>query len=54
MVNLGGFYDDELSGLIRLEPEDECPVHAPAMGRPTRRVTEDRMAVRALDHAFPA
>jgi SagB-type dehydrogenase family enzyme len=54
MFNLGGFYDDVLGGLIRLEPEDELPLYAAAIGRPAKRVSEDRTAVRALDRALPA
>jgi len=54
MVNLGGFYDDELAGLIRLDPEREFPLYAAAFGRPAASVEGDRMGMRALDDAFPA
>ncbi len=31
-VHLGGFYDDELAGLLRLDPEQELPLYATAIG----------------------
>ena len=45
-VNLGGFYDDELAGLLRIDPETEICLYASACGRPAR--PGDRMASRAL------
>jgi len=47
-VNIGGFYDDELAGLIRVDPEQEFPVYASAIGRPTSSAQGDRMKQRAL------
>lgn len=44
-VNLGGFYDDELAGLLRIDPEREVPLYATALGVPA---AGDRMARRAL------
>jgi SagB-type dehydrogenase family enzyme len=45
-VNLGGFYDDELAGLLRIDPEAEVCLYACACGRPAH--PGDRMASRAL------
>ncbi|MDQ7992261.1 MAG: SagB family peptide dehydrogenase, partial [Propionicimonas sp.] len=45
-VNLGGFYDDELAGLLRIDPETEICLYASACGRPAH--PGDRMASRAL------
>ena len=47
-VNIGGFYDDELAGLIRVDPEQEFPVYASAIGRPSPSAQGDRMKQRAL------
>jgi SagB-type dehydrogenase family enzyme len=44
-INLGGFYDDELAGLLRLASEYEVPLYATALGIPA---SEGRMARRAL------
>lgn len=44
-VNLGGFYDDELAGLLRIDPEREVPLYATALGVPA---ATGRMARRAL------
>ena len=48
-VNIGGFYDDELAALIRVDPEVEIPLYASALGRPLH--PGDRMASRALDRS---
>jgi SagB-type dehydrogenase family enzyme len=47
-VNLGGFYDDELAGLIRVDPEVEIPLYATALGVPAVTLTR-RLAIRSLD-----
>lgn len=44
-VNLGGFYDDELAGLLCIDPEREVPLYATALGVPA---VTGRMARRAL------
>ncbi|PYG02195.1 SagB-type dehydrogenase domain-containing protein [Georgenia satyanarayanai] len=44
-VNVGGFYDDELAGLLRVDAEREVPLYATAIGVPA---AEGRMARRAL------
>lgn len=44
-VNLGGFYDDELAGLLCIDPEREVPLYATAIGVPA---ADDRMGQRAL------
>ena len=44
-INLGGFYDDELAALLRLQPEFEVPLYATALGVPA---STERMARRAL------
>lgn len=38
-LNLGGFFDDDLSGLLRLEPDAEVALYAIAVGY---KATEDR------------
>lgn len=43
--NLGGFFDDEVAGLLRLDVEEEFPVYAIAVGRPDTSV-DDLRAVR--------
>lgn len=45
-VNLGGFYDDELAGLLRIDPETEICLYASAYGWPAH--PGERMASRAL------
>ena len=45
-VNLGGFFDDELSRLLRLDLESEIVLYGAAIGRPS---SGDRTARRALD-----
>ncbi len=45
-VNLGGFLDDELSGLLRLDTESEIVLYGTAVGRPS---SGDRIARRAID-----
>ncbi|MEO7588808.1 MAG: SagB/ThcOx family dehydrogenase [Arachnia sp.] len=47
-VNLGGFYDDELAGLLCLDAEREVALYAAAVGVPA---ATDRMAQRALPGA---
>ncbi|MEE6295995.1 SagB/ThcOx family dehydrogenase [Georgenia wangjunii] len=44
-VNLGGFYDDELAGLLRIDAEREVALYATAVGVPA---TAGRMSQRAL------
>lgn len=44
-VNIGGFYDDELAGLLRVDGEREVPLYATAVGVPA---STDRMEQRAL------
>lgn len=51
-VNLGGFYDDELAGLLRIDPEVEFPVYAAAIGLPSEQTRGDRMRQRALGSAL--
>jgi SagB-type dehydrogenase family enzyme len=43
--NIGGFFDHELAGLLRMDPELETPLYACALGRPR---DEDRMRRRDL------
>lgn len=31
-LNLGGFFDAEVAALLQLDPEDECPIYAAAVG----------------------
>jgi SagB-type dehydrogenase family enzyme len=45
VVNLGGFLDDELSGLLKLDPESETVLYGAAVGQPS---SADRTARRAL------
>ncbi|HET6988741.1 MAG TPA: SagB/ThcOx family dehydrogenase [Kribbella sp.] len=45
-VNLGGFLDDELAGLLRLDTESEIVLYGTAVGHPVRG---DRIARRAVD-----
>ncbi|TCC62122.1 SagB/ThcOx family dehydrogenase [Kribbella pittospori] len=45
-VNLGGFFDDELSGLLRLDVESEIVLYGTAIGHPT---PGNRIARRGLD-----
>lgn len=45
-VNLGGFFDDELGGLLRLDSEREICLYGCALGRPAP--TAGRMALRDL------
>jgi hypothetical protein len=47
-VNLGGFYDDELARLICVDPEQEIPLYATAVGVAAVKAAEDRMGRRAL------
>jgi SagB-type dehydrogenase family enzyme len=47
-VNLGGFYDDELSSLAGIDREREVPLYCSAIGVPDADPS-DRMAMRALD-----
>jgi SagB-type dehydrogenase family enzyme len=44
-VNLGGFLDDELSGLLHLDIESEIVLYGTAVGRPS---SDDRTTRRAL------
>lgn len=46
VVNLGGFFDNELSGLLRLDTESEIVLYGAAVGVPT---SENRTARRAID-----
>jgi SagB-type dehydrogenase family enzyme len=43
--NLGGFFDDELAGLLRLEIEDEVPLYATAIGVPREASRAGRRAI---------
>jgi SagB-type dehydrogenase family enzyme len=47
-LNLGGFFDDELAGLLTLDPEHEMPLYATALGVPTGTTKHDQRAI-----AFP-
>lgn len=49
-VNLGGFFDDELAGLLRIDVEQEIPLYATAIGTPD---AADRMGRRALPEPVP-
>ena len=49
-VNLGGFFDDELAGLLRIDPEDEFCLYGAAFGHPGGDASGP-MALRALDRA---
>jgi SagB-type dehydrogenase family enzyme len=49
-VNLGGFFDDEVAGLLRLDEEREIPLYAAAVGVPA---TLDRIGLRAIPAAVP-
>lgn len=49
-VNIGGFYDDELAALIRVDAEIEVPLYATAVGWPVH--PGDRMRMRAPDRAL--
>lgn len=51
--NLGGFFDDELAGLLRLDVEEEFPVYAVAVGRPDDEVGDLR-AVREVPPVRPS
>lgn len=42
-LNLGGFFDEDLSGLLRLDPDREVPLYAFAVGH---RTTDDRVETR--------
>jgi SagB-type dehydrogenase family enzyme len=44
-LNLGGFFDDELAGLLTLDVEEEMPLYATAVGIP---VNETKMEQRAV------
>ncbi len=48
--NLGGFFDDELAGLLGLDVEREIPLYGLALGVPS---TGDRTARRAIDQMAP-
>jgi len=52
VVNLGGFYDDELAVLCGIDIEQEIPLYCCALGRPTADPS-DRMAMRALERGTP-
>ncbi len=52
VVNLGGFYDDELAALCGIDVEQEVPLYCCALGRPDADPS-DRMAVRALERGTP-
>jgi len=47
-VNLGGFYDDELAAVARLDIEREIPLYCSAIGVPAADPA-DRMGMRALE-----
>jgi len=42
--NLGGFFDDELAGLLALDPEEEVPLYGVAVGLPA---ATDRIEMRS-------
>ncbi len=44
--NIGGFFDQELAGLLRMDAEKETPLYACALGRP---LDDDRMLRRDLE-----
>jgi SagB-type dehydrogenase family enzyme len=44
-VNLGGFFDDELAGLLCLDVETEVPLYAAAIGLPSATDRMDRRAI---------
>jgi SagB-type dehydrogenase family enzyme len=43
--NLGGFFDDELAGLLRLDIEEEVPLYATAIGLPRDSSRAGRRAI---------
>jgi SagB-type dehydrogenase family enzyme len=43
--NLGGFFDDELAGLLRLDVEEEMPLYATAIGIPRESSRAGRRAI---------
>ncbi|SDE01254.1 nitroreductase family protein [Actinokineospora iranica] len=45
-VHLGGFYDDELAGLLRIDTDTRSPLYATALGSPKESTPDGR---RALD-----
>lgn len=48
VVNLGGFYDDELASLAGIDIEQEIPLYCAALGVPDAEAS-DRMGMRALE-----
>jgi SagB-type dehydrogenase family enzyme len=46
--NLGGFFDDELAGLLTLDVEHELPVYATAVGVPVGSSKTERRAITLL------
>ena len=52
VVNMGGFYDDELAVLCGIDIEQEVPLYGCAIGRPDADPS-DRMAMRALERGAP-
>ena len=44
-LNLGGFFDDELAGLLTLDVEEEMPLYATALGVPTSDAKQEQRAV---------
>jgi SagB-type dehydrogenase family enzyme len=44
-VSLGGFFDDDLAGLLRLDPEHEVPLYATAIGVTAARSRMDKRAL---------
>jgi SagB-type dehydrogenase family enzyme len=46
--NLGGFFDDEVAALLRMDIEEEIVLYAVAIGRPA---TGDRNELRSIDDA---
>ena len=52
VVNLGGFYDDELAVLCGIDVDQELPLYCCALGRPAADPS-DRMAMRALERGTP-
>jgi SagB-type dehydrogenase family enzyme len=49
VVSLGGFFDDEVAGLLRLDTELEFPLYALAVGVPAAESRMGRRALPALD-----
>jgi nitroreductase len=45
VVNLSGFFDDELAGLLCLDVETELPLYAAAVGLPSASDRMDRRAI---------